>query len=94
MSFMDCMEMALFKCTSDVNVSGLTAMTKTMLTRVKLTKYSRVIMVRSVVGHFAGPGLGAYSASKHAVEGFAKALRQELHPWDTLFDIFQFIGLP
>jgi NAD(P)-dependent dehydrogenase (short-subunit alcohol dehydrogenase family) len=41
-----------------------------------------VVFVGSISGRVAAPFLGAYSASKFALEGLADALRMELRPWD------------
>lgn len=38
----------------------------------------RVVMISSDAGCIAAPFLGAYSASKHAIEGLAESLRREL----------------
>lgn len=38
----------------------------------------RIINISSVGGRFAAPFLGAYAASKHALEGMSEALRREL----------------
>ncbi len=38
----------------------------------------RIVNMSSVSGSFAFPYLGAYAASKHALEGFSNALRREL----------------
>lgn len=38
----------------------------------------RIVIVSSISGGLATPFLGAYAASKHAVEGYADALRREL----------------
>jgi short-subunit dehydrogenase len=65
----------------DVNFFGTVAVTKALLPLLKRTRGSRIINVSSVAGLGAGPMFGAYSASKHAVEGYAKCLRQELRPW-------------
>jgi NADP-dependent 3-hydroxy acid dehydrogenase YdfG len=39
-----------------------------------------LVLVSSVAGRFPRLGSGAYNASKHAVTGFAEALRQEVAP--------------
>jgi NAD(P)-dependent dehydrogenase (short-subunit alcohol dehydrogenase family) len=38
----------------------------------------RIVNISSVGGKFAAPYLGAYAASKHALEGYSEALRREL----------------
>jgi NAD(P)-dependent dehydrogenase (short-subunit alcohol dehydrogenase family) len=38
----------------------------------------RIVNISSVAGRFSGPFLGAYSASKHGLEGLSDALRREL----------------
>ncbi len=43
-----------------------------------LGKGSRVVMVSSVSGKMGYPFLGAYAASKHALEGASESLRREL----------------
>ncbi len=46
-------------------------------------KPGRIIMISSVAGKMGSPFLGAYAASKHALEGLSESLRREL----MLFDI-------
>ncbi len=41
----------------------------------------RIVIVSSISGTLATPFLGAYAASKHALEGYADALRRELMPF-------------
>ena len=65
----------------DVNFFGLVAMTKSLLPMLKRHRGTRVINISSMAGLLAGPGFGGYSASKHAVEGFSKSLREEMEPW-------------
>ena len=38
----------------------------------------RIVNISSVSGKFSAPFLGAYAASKHALEGYSEALRREL----------------
>jgi NAD(P)-dependent dehydrogenase (short-subunit alcohol dehydrogenase family) len=40
-----------------------------------------VISLSSMLGHVGGPGRPVYTASKHAVEGFTKAIAGELGPY-------------
>lgn len=41
----------------------------------------RIVIVSSISGGLATPFLGAYAASKHAIEGYADTLRRELMPF-------------
>ncbi|KAF8923042.1 hypothetical protein BGZ47_005093, partial [Haplosporangium gracile] len=43
---------------------------------------ARLISVTSVAGRTNVPGLGPYSASKHAAESILDTLRVELSPWE------------
>jgi len=63
------------------NVFGLLAVTRAILPRMRERRSGRVINVSSVIGRFALPGLGVYSASKHAVEALSDALRIEVAPF-------------
>ncbi len=60
------------------NVHGLLEVTRAFLPAMRARRSGRVINVSSVVGRFVLPGLGAYSASKFAVEALSDALRMEL----------------
>jgi NAD(P)-dependent dehydrogenase (short-subunit alcohol dehydrogenase family) len=64
----------------DVNVTGQVAVTQAVLPRLRESR-GRVLFVSSVSGRVASPLMGAYNASKFAVEGIADALRIELRPW-------------
>lgn len=63
------------------NVFGLLELTRTFLPRMRERRRGSVINVSSVVGRFAMPGMGAYSASKHALEALSDSLRMELAPF-------------
>src|SRR5262249_40190437 len=64
----------------EVNVIGLLAVTQAFLPLLRQGR-GRVVNIGSVLGRLAIPFMGAYSASKFAVEGLTDALRIELHPW-------------
>jgi NAD(P)-dependent dehydrogenase (short-subunit alcohol dehydrogenase family) len=64
----------------EVNVVGQVAITQAVLPRIRATK-GRIVFVSSVSGLVATPMLGAYVASKYAIEGLADALRLELYSW-------------
>jgi len=64
----------------EVNVIGQLAVTQAVLPRLRVSR-GRVVFVSSVSGRVATPMVGAYNASKFALEGMADALRMELAPW-------------
>jgi NAD(P)-dependent dehydrogenase (short-subunit alcohol dehydrogenase family) len=64
----------------DVNVVGQVAVTQALLPALRHAR-GRVVFVGSIAGRSALPFLGAYAASKHALEAIADALRIELAPW-------------
>ena len=61
----------------DVNYLGTLRAVKAALPMIK-QRDGRIINVSSVAGLYSTPFLGAYSASKHAVEGLTDSLRMEL----------------
>jgi NAD(P)-dependent dehydrogenase (short-subunit alcohol dehydrogenase family) len=64
----------------EVNVIGPVAVTQVVLPRLRRS-HGRVLFISSINGKLAFPLIGAYCASKFAVEGAADALRMELKPW-------------
>jgi NAD(P)-dependent dehydrogenase (short-subunit alcohol dehydrogenase family) len=64
----------------DVNVVGQFAVTAAVLPKLRESR-GRVVFISSVNGQLSTPMLGAYAASKFALEAGAEALRMELRPW-------------
>lgn len=64
----------------EVNVFGVVETTKAFLDLLRRGP-GRNVIVGSIGGRVASPMLGPYSASKHAVEAVAEALRHELRDW-------------
>jgi NAD(P)-dependent dehydrogenase (short-subunit alcohol dehydrogenase family) len=64
----------------EVNVIGQVAVTQAFLPKLRATR-GRIVFVGSVAGRSALPFLGAYAASKHALEAIADSLRLELEPF-------------
>ncbi len=62
----------------EVNFIGQLAVTRAMLPMLRASRRPRIIFVGSAAGRIAFPFAGAYSASKHALEAAADALRSEL----------------
>ena len=64
----------------DVNLVGQVAMTQALLPHLRRVP-GRIVNVGSIAGRSVLPFLGAYAASKHALEAVTDALRIELHPF-------------
>lgn len=64
----------------EVNVVGQVAVTQAMLPLLRQAG-GRIVNIGSISGVLATPFLGAYSASKFALEALSDALRVELQPW-------------
>lgn len=66
----------------DVNVWGLTRVTKAFLPMFREQKSGHIINISSVAGLFTMAGFGFYCASKHAVESITDALGAELQEYN------------
>jgi NAD(P)-dependent dehydrogenase (short-subunit alcohol dehydrogenase family) len=64
----------------EVNVVGGTAVTQTLLPLIRAAR-GRIVFISSTSGRVATPSIGAYGASKFALEAIADALRNEVRPW-------------
>jgi NAD(P)-dependent dehydrogenase (short-subunit alcohol dehydrogenase family) len=64
----------------EVNVVGQLAVTQALLPALRRGR-GRVVNMSSIAGRSSLPMLGAYGASKHALEGLTDALRIELRPF-------------
>ncbi|WP_026576233.1 SDR family oxidoreductase [Bacillus sp. UNC438CL73TsuS30] len=64
----------------ETNFFGVIAVTNTVLPLMRANGQGRIINMSSISGRFGFPGLSAYSASKHALEGYSESLRLELKP--------------
>ncbi len=65
----------------DVNVFGMVAMTQAAIPGMKAKGAGRIINMSSVAGVLSGPMTAPYAMTKHAVEAFTVALRDELSPY-------------
>ena len=64
----------------DTNFFGAAAVTRVFLPQLRRQGFGQIVMVSSVSGRMAVPGLGSYAASKFALEGWTEALRLEMQP--------------
>jgi NAD(P)-dependent dehydrogenase (short-subunit alcohol dehydrogenase family) len=76
-------ELATIRAHFDVNVTGLLAVTQAFLPALGARRNcphppGRIVNIGSVAGRIAYPFMGAYAASKYALEGLSDVLRREL----------------
>lgn len=62
----------------ETNLFGPWRLTREVLPAMRERGRGHLVMVSSVVGRIALPGMGAYAASKHALEGLVETLALEL----------------
>lgn len=65
----------------ETNLFGVIRVTQAVLPHMRERRKGRILMMSSVSGFVTPPTQGAYSASKHAIEAVANALRYELYPF-------------
>lgn len=71
-------DLAEWRRTFDVNVSGLFNVTKSVVPGMIERGWGRIVSMASMAGKDGNPNLSAYSASKAAVIGLTKSLGKEL----------------
>ena len=64
----------------ETNFFGAAAVTRALLPIFRRQGFGHVVMVSSVSGRSAFPGVGSYAASKFALEGWTETLRLEMRP--------------
>jgi NAD(P)-dependent dehydrogenase (short-subunit alcohol dehydrogenase family) len=64
----------------DTNFFAHAAVTRAVLPQLRRQGFGHIVMVSSISGRNAFPGLGSYVASKHALEGWTETLRLEMLP--------------
>src|SRR5207237_6365560 len=73
----------------ETNVFGLMALTRAILPAMMARGEGRIINVSSVSGRIPAPVLGAYHASKYALEALSDALRMELSAFGVTVSIIE-----
>ncbi len=73
----------------EVNLIAPWALTRRVLPGMRARGSGRVIMVSSVSGLIAMPGLGTYAASKFGLEGLSEAWRTELAPFGITLSLIE-----
>jgi NAD(P)-dependent dehydrogenase (short-subunit alcohol dehydrogenase family) len=72
----------------EVNVVGQIAVTQAFLPLLRAAR-GRLVNMGSIAGRSTMPLMGAYSASKYALESVTDALRLELQPWGISVSIIE-----
>jgi NAD(P)-dependent dehydrogenase (short-subunit alcohol dehydrogenase family) len=85
---LECLSLDDLRRQFEVNVFGVVAVTQAMLPLVRATQ-GRIVNMGSISGKAAPPYLGAYSASKFALESITDVLRMELSRWSIDVSIIE-----
>lgn len=72
----------------EVNVLGQVAVAQAFLPQLRRSQ-GRLVFIGSVSGHVSSRLLGAYAASKFAIEAVADAFRRELATWDIKVSVVE-----
>lgn len=67
----------------ETNLFGVLRVTQRVLPAMRKCRQGRIVNMSSVAGKLAGPIMGPYCASKHALEAISDAMRMELYPYDV-----------
>ncbi|WP_339754796.1 SDR family oxidoreductase [uncultured Winogradskyella sp.] len=78
-----------FQAVMNTNYLGVLRCTKAVLPQMRLNKNGCIINVSSVAGHISNSPLGAYAASKYALEAISEALAQEVKPFNIKVAIIE-----
>jgi NAD(P)-dependent dehydrogenase (short-subunit alcohol dehydrogenase family) len=78
-----CEELSLedYRVQFETNFFGAIRVTQALLPFLRKSGQGKIINISSISGQIGFPGLSAYSASKHALEGWSESLRLELKPF-------------
>jgi len=75
------LRMSDFRQQFETNLFGVLRVTQAVLPHMRERRQGRIVMMSSAAGLVSPPTYGAYSASKHALEGLTNALRLEMYPF-------------
>ncbi|HLV15015.1 MAG TPA: SDR family oxidoreductase [Xanthomarina sp.] len=83
------MDIKDFKDVMETNYFGVLRCIKRVLPKMRKNKMGCIINVASVAGHISNSPLGAYAASKFALEALSEALAQEVKPFNIRVAIIE-----
>jgi short-subunit dehydrogenase len=83
---------ALGKQQLETNFWGTVKLTNELLPYFRKQKQGKIITIGSIIGLISLPNVAYYSASKHALEGYFKALRFELNQFNIRVSMVEPMG--
>jgi NAD(P)-dependent dehydrogenase (short-subunit alcohol dehydrogenase family) len=85
---LELLPIAEFERQMQINVTGQLAVTQAFLGLLRQGR-GRIVNMGSISGRSAAPFLGAYNASKYALEALTDVMRMELRPWGISVSIIE-----
>ncbi|MBW4564326.1 MAG: SDR family oxidoreductase [Mojavia pulchra JT2-VF2] len=85
---LELLPIAEFQQQLQINVTGQLAVTQAFLGLLRQGR-GRIVNMGSISGRSAAPFLGAYNASKFALEALTDVMRMELRPWGISVSIIE-----
>jgi NAD(P)-dependent dehydrogenase (short-subunit alcohol dehydrogenase family) len=76
----ECLPVEAWREQFEINLFGAAALTQACLPLMRKLSFGRIVNISSISGRASSPFVGAYAASKFALEAMSDALRMELHP--------------
>jgi len=73
----------------EVNVYGVLRVIQAVLPSMRQQKSGHVVNISSIAGIVSNPGLGIYSASKHALEAISASLAATVFPWNIKVTVIE-----
>jgi NAD(P)-dependent dehydrogenase (short-subunit alcohol dehydrogenase family) len=83
MAVVEDLRLSDFRRQFETNLFGVISVTQAVLPHMRQRRKGRILMMSSAAGLVSPPTYGAYSSSKHALEGLSNSLRLEMYPFNV-----------